>query len=85
MRRRETYGIQVRLANILSTVVLRFMRPTERAYSIPTASGVVAVSHEAEVYIQGLNTLVFDKFVDNSATVRSLGSLCDEMDCSYTW
>ena len=56
-------------------------RPTEKVYSIQTASAVVEVSREAEVHMKQLNTCVCVKLVvEEYPTVFPLGKLCDEVD-----
>ena len=43
------------------------------------------VAHEVNVYVEVLDKLVNVKLVDDSPAVLSVGTLCDEMGCSFSW
>ena len=52
---------------------------------IQTANGIVVSDTEAKVYIKELGAYLGVHLVKDSPAVLSLGSLCDEHGCSYSW
>ena len=61
------------------------IRPTDKAYSIQPANGIVELTRETEVYINAQDTSVYTKLVEDSPAVSSLGLCCKEPGYFYMW
>ena len=60
-------------------------RQSNTIRDIQTANGIVVSDTEAKVYIKELSAYQGVDLVKDSPAVLSLGSLCDEHGCSYSW
>ena len=61
------------------------IRQSRTILDIQTASGVVVSDAQAKVYIKERGACLWVHLVKDSPSVLSLGRLCKELGCSYSW
>ena len=79
-------GVCLRMmGNVLSLSAGQTIRQTKNDLEIQTGNGIVRSTKEANAYIQDLDTHLYAKLVEDSPSLLSLGRVCDELGCSFSW